>query len=870
MKKRYLLLLLPILFSWIRPVQKIEDTDPPDENRFKKVTLSTALADPSDMAVLPTGDVLITEVDGDLKLFKAATKKTRTVNHFAVDNAPETGLLALALDPAFASNDWVYVMYSPPKQRFNYISRFTWTGDSLRLASEKVVLKIPDERACCHVGGGLAFDTKGNLYITVGDNTNPFGTNYAPIDDRPDRRNYNAQRTASNSKDLRGKVLRIKPERDGTYSIPSGNLFTDTAMGRPEIFAMGCRNPYKITVDKKTDVVYWGEVGPDASDATPKGPRGYDELNRAAQAGNFGWPYVIADHEAYAAVDFVRDSVGAFYDPERPVNNSVFNTGLKQLPPVQKPLLWYPYDKSDQFPELGSGGRTLIAGPFFYAADQPESSRSFPAYFDGALFIADWMRNWIKVVRISKEGKLEKIENFMPATLFQKPISLKFGPDNALYVLEFGSLWGGNTDSKLVRVEYVKGNRPPIARLDADTQTGALPLRVQLSASASFDYDLADSLTYQWTYLGKTVKTNTPVHEVVFNKPGSHKIILTVKDKEGTWDTAALVVKAGNAAPEVALVLQGKKMFYGSKIVYEAQVTDKEDGRLQNGAVDPKTVAVSLQYFPEGNIRATGKEKELNPFQKGSTWINESDCKACHAMKAKSVGPSFVSIAARYAAAKNHTATVSRLASKIITGGRGVWGETNMSAHPQLTKETAAEMVRYILSLADAKKAGTRLPAKGVINTNVERKGTYVLKATYTDKGGSGIGPLTGTSTAILRSPVITARDFDAVYELKQEEILSSVNKDAYAQLKDVDLTGIKEVVLQATTETEGTGIEIHLDAPTGPLIGKADMPVGKWNTWQQIQIPIMPAAGVHHLYLVFKNRLYVLNLLNVKSVVFN
>jgi cytochrome c len=317
-------------------------------------------------------------------------------------------------------------------------------------------------------------------------------------------------------------------------------------------------------------------------------------------------------------------------------------------------------------------------------------------------------------------------------------------------------------------------------------------------------------------------------------------------------------------------VLQGKKMFYGSKIAYEAQVTDKEDGRLQNGAVDPKKVAVSLQYFPDGNILATGKEKELNPFQKGSTWINESDCKACHAMKAKSVGPSFVSIAARYAAAKNQPATVSRLASKIITGGRGVWGEANMSAHPQLTKETAAEMVRYILSLADTKKAGTRLPAKGVINTNGERKGTYVLKATYTDKGGSGIGPLTGTSTAILRSPVITARDFDAVYELKQEEILSSVNKDAYAQLKDVDLTGIKEVLLHATTETEGTGIEIHLDAPTGPLIGKADMPVGKWNVWQQIQIPIVPAAGVHHLYFVFKNRLYVLNLLNVKSVIFN
>jgi cytochrome c len=867
MKKRHLLLILPFFLSWNILVQQENETDPPDENRFKKVVLSTALADPSDMAILPNGDVLITELDGDFQLFKAASKKTRTVNHINIDNAPETGLLAIVLDPAFAKNHWVYVMYSPLMQRFNYISRFTWTGDSLRMASEKVLLKIPDERACCHVGGGLAFDTKGNLYITVGDNTNPFGTNYAPIDDRPDRKNYNAQRTAANSKDLRGKVLRIKPEPDGTYSIPEGNLFSDSAVGRPEIFAMGCRNPYKITIDKQSDVVYWGEVGPDASDATPKGPRGYDELNRAAHAGNFGWPYIIADNEAYAAVDFVTDSIGAFYDPAQPVNNSVFNTGLKQLSPVQKPLLWYPYDKSDRFPELGSGGRTLIAGPFFYADDQPESSVSFPAYFNGALFIADWMRNWIKVVRVNREGTLERIEHFMPATLFQKPIALKFGPDNALYVLEFGSLWGGNTDSKLVRVEYTKGNRPPVANLTADKRTGPLPLKVQFSARSSFDYDAGDSLSYQWTYRGKTVTSNNPVQEMVFPRPGTHKVLLTVRDKEGKWDTAAFVVKAGNAAPDVALVLKDKKMFYGAGIPYEVKVTDREDGSLQKGTIPPQKIQVSMQYFPDGKIAAGGNEKMLNPYQKGSTWINESDCKACHAVKAKSVGPSFVSIANRYAKSRQNPTTINRRGTKIIAGGRGVWGEANMSAHPQLNKETAAEMVRYILSLSAKNNTALRLPVKGTVKVNRERKGTYVLKAAYTDKGGTGIGPLTGSALAVLRSPVITAPDFDAVYELKQSEILTSVNKDAYAQLKDVDLTGISKIRFHVSTETEGTGIEVRLDAPTGPLLGSADVPIGKWNVWQQIQITIPPVTGMHHLYVVFKNRLYVLNLLNLKSM---
>jgi cytochrome c len=299
------------------------------------------------------------------------------------------------------------------------------------------------------------------------------------------------------------------------------------------------------------------------------------------------------------------------------------------------------------------------------------------------------------------------------------------------------------------------------------------------------------------------------------------------------------------------------------------RVADAEDGSLQKRTIDPKKVAVSMQYFPEGNVVATATEKAINPFQKGSTWINESDCKACHAQNAKSIGPSFVSIARKYGPLKNNTAMVNRLASKIITGGRGVWGEANMSAHPQLTRETAAEMVRYILSLSAKKSAATPLPVNGTIRTNKTKKGAYVLTAAYTDQGGNGIGPLTGRTRVVLRSPIITANDFDDVYELRRTDLLTSVNKDAYAQLKNMDLSGVTKMVFTVATETEGTGIEVRVDAPTGPLIGKTDVPVGKWSEWQQIQVPITPPQGTHHLYVIFKNRLYVLNLLNLKSVEF-
>jgi cytochrome c len=109
------------------------------------------------------------------------------------------------------------------------------------------------------------------------------------------------------------------------------------------------------------------------------------------------------------------------------------------------------------------------------------------------------MRNWIKVVRLKENGTLEKIEEFMPSTSFRKPISLKFGPDGALYVLEFGTLWGGNKDSRLVRVEYIKGNRSPVAKAGASGMAGAMPLKVQFSSQGSFDYDKEDVLSYEWT-----------------------------------------------------------------------------------------------------------------------------------------------------------------------------------------------------------------------------------------------------------------------------------------------------------------------------------------------------------------------------------
>ncbi|MBM0257505.1 PQQ-dependent sugar dehydrogenase [Micromonospora sp. 4G55] len=261
----------------------------PPTSGFEKITLDSGLTmgEPIELAVLPDGKVLYinrgtSAGGGQVRLFNPATRSTTVALTLALDARFEDGLIGVTTHPNFATNRWVYLFYSPKVTPLvNRISRFTFNPATLVLdpASEDVLIEWPTERdLCCHSAGSMSWDTGGNLYFAVGDNTNSGGDSagMAPIDERTTRNpQYDAQRTSGNTNDLRGKINRIHPENDGSYTIPSGNLFpVGTAKTRPEIYVMGVRNPYRIWVDRKAgNTLYWGEVGPDAgADLANRGP----------------------------------------------------------------------------------------------------------------------------------------------------------------------------------------------------------------------------------------------------------------------------------------------------------------------------------------------------------------------------------------------------------------------------------------------------------------------------------------------------------------------------------------------------------------------------------------------------------------------
>src|SRR5690606_34134254 len=205
----------------------------PTDESFSKTTLTQGgFYEPTEMAILPNLDILVSQRRGELMLYSNATNELSQVGfldvYFKTDvprvNAEE-GFLGLAADPNFEKNNFIYAYYSPADTSVNRLSRFEFKENKLNMESETVVLEFYSQRdICCHTGGSIAFGADGLLYLSTGDNSTPFNEfgqpyvnrGFAPLDVRPGHEQYDAARSSGNTNDLRGKILRIKVNEDGS------------------------------------------------------------------------------------------------------------------------------------------------------------------------------------------------------------------------------------------------------------------------------------------------------------------------------------------------------------------------------------------------------------------------------------------------------------------------------------------------------------------------------------------------------------------------------------------------------------------------------------------------------------------------------
>ena len=324
----------------------------------------------------------------------------------------EDGVLGMSLQPGFDLSDPakrnVFVYYSPRNPDwpttgnvqvvgYNQISRFTLTADGTAAVpnSERVILRVPKAKISGspsgfpggptdsgpgHVGGaGLDFDSAGNLYLGVGDDVSPNApghNGYTPMDYRSKER-WDARKTSqptpptcaarsSASRPSRAtSPADTEPGVDATYAIPAGNLFpVGTAKTRPEIYAMGFRQPFTVHTDPANPgLIGMGEYCHDnGANGANRSPAGICEWNLINKAGNFGWPFCVGDNSP-ANTNFrwnyaTPPTTGQQYD----CSTATMPSDIRYAPDGQTPVE-PTFDGLDTLPEARSEGDDLEEVP---------------------------------------------------------------------------------------------------------------------------------------------------------------------------------------------------------------------------------------------------------------------------------------------------------------------------------------------------------------------------------------------------------------------------------------------------------------------------------------------------------------------------
>jgi len=428
--------------------------------------------------------------------------------------ARELGGQSVAIGPNFEETGYVYVFYHPASDDqeewpnpynedvhsvYQRISRFTMAGDgTLDPDSEEIIIRPPHQQnTCCHHGGYLQFGPEGDLYVTTGDNSNNVGNpdrDWADWSMTDEREGSvfgrpacvaDAQRTAGNTADLRGSVLRVTPTEDGgngpdtvynpegKYEIPDGNLKghweneTDESYSeeefRPELYVMGLRNPFVVHVDQYTGHLITASYGNDAgSSSVEKGQTGMSIYDIWCEPGNQGFPF-FKGYYPYRNYDFEAEEVGRVFWPDNLKNRSRNNTGIVDIPNVDPALVWQPqsfgaYDTSipwfdaprpgeTTWPEVPQGGSSNAGVTYRYSEDYGEGA--LDPFFEAKQFVmTPQSGNNIYYFDIGENTATFDIVEAFPNHPVTAATDMGVLPDGRLVIMGYGG--GGNAGIWLV------------------------------------------------------------------------------------------------------------------------------------------------------------------------------------------------------------------------------------------------------------------------------------------------------------------------------------------------------------------------------------------------------------------------------------
>jgi glucose/arabinose dehydrogenase/PKD repeat protein len=438
---------------------------------FQMRTVVSGLNYPTDMVLLPEGDILVTEKgtglahDGvaHVRLVRQGVLVAEPVLSLSVMVEGDSGLMSILLDPAFDENHYFYLWYSVGEHAkawsgnlVNRLSRFIFEPQSGKADPLSETIILDGVRwGHIHNGGGLGFDAVGNLLIATGDTSR--------------------RELVQDTNSLNGKLLRVRPGVDGGYSVPEDNPFVNVEGTLPEIYALGLRNPFRMVESVEGHAQYLVDVG----------ENNWEEVNLVTAGANYGWP--------------VREGPCPLLDPGG------------DCPPAEEiytdPLVYYRHP-----PGVGGG----ITALDFY------SGEAWPEPYRGKLFFSDFNSTAISLVDLDEP---ETIMSFGKDIVHAVDME---ATAEGLYILAFFS-------GEIRFIYYSEGgNQWPTAHLSASPLQGTAPLSVTLSAAGSTDPE-NDALSYLWDFGDGSVPVTTTEATIAhsYTSDGSYRVSLQVVDAHG-------------------------------------------------------------------------------------------------------------------------------------------------------------------------------------------------------------------------------------------------------------------------------------------------------------------------------------------------
>jgi len=567
----------------------------------------------------PDGRVFVAQKEGWVIAFNSLSSPTPTLVvdlSTSVDDYWDRGLLGLAVDPAFPTRPYIYLLYSldaPPGGTIptwndacptppgaltdgcvvtGRLSRIQVDVNNHMVGTEQVLI---DARWCqqfpSHSIGNLEFGPDGALYVSGGEGASFGGVDYGqfggslsgtptpanPCGDPPAGIGgtmapptarggaLRAQRLISpypmDPPALNGAILRVDPNTGA--ALPTNPLY-GTGRGEMErIVAMGLRNPFRFTFRPGTRELWIGNVGWDTWESI------YLLVDPLGSTINdFGWPC----YEGSAIQ-------GAYQSAGLELCTNLYNR--TSLPPfIALTLPYYSYNHSNLVVagETCPSGSSSVTGVAFYTGG------SYPAQYNGALFFADYSRNCIWAMLPGSSGLPDPSRIVTFAAGSQEPVQLIIGPAGDLFYVDLAI--ENSSAGSIHRIQYSQSS-PPNAVITEDVTSGPAPLTVHLSAASSSDPNPGGSLTYAWDLYGSGQFTDsTAVNVIATFGPGSHLVQLRVTDTAGLTATAQVSIVA-NYTPPVATILTPSPdltWFVGQPITFSGQGTDAVDGQLPASA----------------------------------------------------------------------------------------------------------------------------------------------------------------------------------------------------------------------------------------------------------------------------------------------